>query len=174
MELFADLLKVLLPAGLVLYAAFLTLNTFLKSQRADREADLRANHAQAVLPIRLQAYERMCLFLERISPNQLLLRTSGQAAGVLDYQQLLLSEIREEFAHNLAQQLYLSDEAWERIRLTQSEVAALVNQAATGLDPTAPPLELARRLGESLYDRPDPVAATLTFVKAEARAQFMT
>jgi hypothetical protein len=170
MELLADLLQVLLPAGLVLYAVYLTLNAFLKNQRTDRQDEERT---RTVLPIRLQAYERMCLFLERISPNQLLLRTSGRAEHVLEYQQVLLSEIREEFAHNLAQQLYLSDEAWERIRLTQNEIAALINQAATGLDPTAPPIELARRLGESLYDRPDPTAATLAFVKAEARAQFM-
>lgn len=174
MDLFTELLKIVLPAALVLYAMYLTVRSFLSRDLVQRQTDLKASYAQTLLPIRLQAYERMALFLERIAPNNLLLRLSGSATSAVELQQLLLSDAREEFNHNLAQQVYLSHEAWERIRLALNEVTATVNTAAQELPADAPPLELSRRI----FDRwvtlnPSPTDEALRFLKEEVRSEFM-
>ncbi len=174
MDLLPELLKITLPAALVLYAMYLTLRSFLNKNLLDRQVDLRAEAARTLLPLRLQAYERMVLFLERISPNNLLLRLSPAAGSALELQQLLLSDIRDEFNHNLAQQVYLSNEAWDRIRLAQNEVLGLVNSAAQDLPTDAPPLDLSRRI----FDRwitlsPTPTDEALRFLKDEVRREFM-
>ena len=67
-----------------------------------------------VLPLRLQAYERMALFLERIDPNQLVMRIHTPGLTVSQEQNLLLTAIRSEFEHNLSQQIYISDPVWQK------------------------------------------------------------
>ena len=94
MELVADLVKIILPAGLVLWAMYLTVSSFIKKDVVEKELAIKAETIKMLLPIRLQAYERMALFLERISPNNLLIRLNGQTQNVLSFQQLMLSEIR--------------------------------------------------------------------------------
>ncbi|MFT4033896.1 MAG: hypothetical protein QM669_15890 [Siphonobacter sp.] len=169
-EVFSDLIKVLLPAGLVLYASFLFLRSFLNKQLIEQKQTTQAEAIKTTLPLRIQAYERLCLLLERISPNALLIRTAGQALNARDLQQLLLSEIREEFQHNVAQQLYVSDEAWERLRLTTQELSSLVNLAASDITTETPAIELARKISELAIGRPTEFwQETLLFIKAEAR-----
>lgn len=174
MELFADFLKVLLPAGLVLYAMYLAIKTMLDRQFVEKQLDLKAEYAKTLLPIRLQAYERMCLFLERISPNNLLVRLNGSAATALDFQQIILSEIREEFNHNLSQQVYMSAEAWDLVRQAVNEVMALINAAAKEVQPDAPAIELSRQVFEIVMNQQlDPAGKALAFVKAEVQQNFM-
>jgi hypothetical protein len=174
MELITDLVKVILPAGLVLYAMYLTIRTLLDRQLAEKQLDIQAEYAKILLPTRLQAYERMCLFLERITPNNLLVRLSGTATNALEFQQILLHEIREEFNHNLSQQVYLSDTAWQHIKQAQHEVAAIINAAAKDVQPEASPLELSRRVFDLILTQQlDPTAKALGVVKDEVRQQFM-
>lgn len=174
MELITDLVKVILPAGLVLYAMYLTIRTLLDRQLAEKQLDIQAEYAKTLLPVRLQAYERMCLFLERISPNNLLLRLNGTANSALEFQQILLNEIREEFNHNLSQQVYLSDSAWQQIKQAQLEVIALVNAASKDVKPEDSPIELSRKVFELIMAQElDPTAKPLQAVKEEVRQQFM-
>lgn len=152
----------LLPAGLVLYAMYLTVRASLNRFLAERSTDLT--------PLRLQAYERLCLLLERMKPQALLLRQTPAARQSSELQALLLADLREEFNHNAAQQVYISDEAWERIRFASQEMAGLINRAAKELPPDAPALELARRISELSVQQPqDVVQQTLDFLKSEAR-----
>lgn len=168
--LFSDLLKVVLPAALVLYAFYLSIKAFLNKQLIEQQQDAKLESLKVVLPLRLQAYERLCLFLERISPSNLLIRNAGQAFSSLDLQQLLVAEIRQEFQHNAAQQLYIRPESWERIRLTTQELTALVNRAASEIAPDAPALDLARKISELSTGRPTEVwQETLAQIKTEAQ-----
>lgn len=146
MDIISDLLKVLLPASLVLYAMYLTIKAFIDKNTTDRQLDHKAEMSKTLLPLRLQAYERMTLFLERISPNNLLMRLGGQAQNVLDFQQMLLSDIREEFSHNLAQQVYISTSTWEAIKRASQETSTLINLAARELSQDAPAMELSKRI----------------------------
>lgn len=173
MELVADLLKVILPAGLVLWAMYLTVSSFIKKDLVQKELDIKAETTKTLLPIRLQAYERMALFLERISPNNLLIRLNGRAVNVTDFQQLMLAEIREEFSHNLSQQVYMSDEAWTTIKNAMNETVALINLSAKDLAPDAPALELSKRIFEVVMNKGvNSSEEALRLVKQEMREQF--
>jgi hypothetical protein len=169
-DVFSDLIKVLLPAGLVLYAVFQVVRAFLNKQLIEKQQETRSEAFRQVLPLRLQAYERLSLLLERLSPNALLLRNVPQVVTSLDLQQVLVAEIREEVHHNAAQQMYVSNELWDRVRLVSHELTSLVNKAAAEVSPDAPAIELARKIGEQAVGRPSELwQETLNAVKNEAR-----
>ncbi|WP_028522397.1 DUF7935 family protein [Runella limosa] len=174
MEIVTDLLKIILPSSLVLYAMYLTVTAFLKKQLTEKEVELQRKNVEIALPIRLQAYERMCLFLERITPNNLLIRTNGVATQAIEFQQILLHEVREEFNHNLSQQVYMSHDAWEHVRSAQQEVITLINQAAAEVKPDAAPIDLSKKIFEKIVqENRNPTALALKFVKDEIQREFM-
>ncbi|MFP4470070.1 MAG: hypothetical protein ACLFPE_05275 [Bacteroidales bacterium] len=110
--------------------------------RRIRKEDARENK-RATLNLRLQAYERLMLFLERIDPIQLTARIQPDDIPAEQYRRVLLENIREEFDHNITQQLYVSQTLWGQIKSAKESVVGLVNAAAGELDRQAPALELA-------------------------------
>ena len=153
MEPIWDLIKIIIPAGIVLYAMFLTVKTMLQKQNEAKIIEIKAKNKEIVLPIRLQAYERMSLFLERISPDQIIKRVQKNDMNVAELQYMLLNEIREEFNHNLSQQVYMSDEAWKIIKNAKEELIMVVNQSAKELDPEAKSIELVKKIYEESLDK---------------------
>ncbi len=169
-----EILKIALPAGLVLFGMYLTATSFIKKDLVDKELQIKAETTKTLLPIRLQAYERMCLFLERIAPNNLLLRLSGRASNVAEFQQILLNDIRDEFSHNLSQQVYMSDEAWTAVKNTMNEISALINLVTRELDPASAPIELSKKLFEVVISKGiSPTDEALRIVKDEFRRNFI-
>ena len=174
MDIFADFLKLLVPAGLVLYGMYLTVKLLLEREAEKQRVDLKNRYANEVTPLRLQAYERMALFLERISPNNLLLRLSGQASAALEFQQLLLRDIREEYNHNVSQQIYMSQTVWEAIQNAMNEVVVLINEAAGEIAPDASALDLSKRIFDKIIQKDvQPTAAGLKAVKDEVQSIFL-
>lgn len=174
MAVLGDLLKLFIPAALVLYGMYLTVKLLLQREADRHHNEVKQRYTETVVPIRLQAYERMVLFLERISPNQLLLRLGGQADTALDLQQLLLRDIRDEFNHNLSQQVYMSQAVWEQIQGAMNDVATLINQASGDVRPEAPALDLSKRIFERIIQRDrQPTADALRAVKEEIQQLFM-
>lgn len=92
--------------------------------------------------LRLQAYERIALFVERIHPRQLVPRLYQNGMTVTDLQQTLIFNINTEFEHNLAQQIYVTRQVWETVRRTKEQEIAMISQIAKNLDPMAPAKEL--------------------------------
>ena len=96
-----------------------------------------------MLPLRLQAYERMALFLERIDPNQLVMRIHTGGLTVSQEQNLLLTAIRSEFEHNLSQQIYLSDTVWQRVCEAKTDIESIINTVAADYEKDADSREFA-------------------------------
>ena len=173
MEILEDLIKILLPAAVVLYAMYLTVRTLTTKDFEKKVIELKSQNTGTVLPLRLQAYERMCLFLERISPHNLVVRINNPAYNSSSFQQVLLNEIREEFNHNLSQQVYMSDQSWALIKQAMEETISIVNKSASVVPPDARSLELAKMIFENLLQRSeDPTAKALRFIKNEIRQVF--
>jgi hypothetical protein len=97
-----------------------------------------------LLPVRLQAYERLVLFLERISPASLVMRCMDEAHNARQLQSILLRNVREEFEHNNSQQLYVSASAWGMVKTAREEVVQLINRSESELKEDAGKDELAR------------------------------
>ena len=170
-----DLLKTILPAIIVAGAIYLLFREYLEKEQQRRLIELRLDTSKTTLPLRLQAYERMTLFLERISPSNILVRLSSGSQSAADYHRLLQHEIRAEFEHNLSQQLYITPEAWDQVKQAKENVLTMINRAFHGLaNPTQlRGTELAKRILEGLMnDAADPTAHALAVVKREAAGLF--
>ena len=173
MEYLTDFLQLLVPAALVLYAVYLIVRSFLQKEFDKKLVDLKMSNNATIMPLRLQAYERICLLLERISPNNMLLRLSDPAYNALEFQQLVLKEIREEFNHNLSQQVYMSEEVWEKVRATVNEVIAIVNQASEGMTAEHNSVDLSQKIFEGMIAlNRDPVGEALSQCKKEIHKLF--
>ncbi|NJN24734.1 MAG: hypothetical protein HC819_01440 [Cyclobacteriaceae bacterium] len=173
MEIVLELGKIVLPAALVLYAMFLTMKSMLAKEVVKANLEFKIAGSKVALPNRLQAFERMSLFLERLSPGNLVLRLNSVNMSAKQLQQVMIAEIREEFNHNLSQQIYMSDKSWGLIKNTVEDVIALINTNAEKLGPEARSVELAKLIFNELEKREvDPVAVTLSEIKAEIRDIF--
>ncbi|TAF66266.1 MAG: hypothetical protein EAZ55_06470 [Cytophagales bacterium] len=180
MELAAELLKIVLPAGLVLYGMYLTFKAFasseiekIKNERHLKIAEVALKHSEQTLNIRLQAYERLCLFLERISPANIIPRVSNPAMSVGLLQQVLNNEIRQEYNYNLSQQVYISDEAWILIKKATEETILLINNSTVGISEDAPAVELAKKVLENAIQlQLDLTQDAVQKLKSEVRALF--
>jgi len=173
MDTLIDFAKLLVPAGLVLYAMYLVVKTFLAKDFEKKVVELRTKNQETVLPIRLQAYERMVLFLERISPNNLIPRLQTADLTAKEFQHVLLNEIRQEFNHNVSQQVYMSHEAWELIKKAKENLIVTINNSSGELPDDATSLELVRRIFEiTMNSEEDPINDALRFLKEEIQQYF--
>lgn len=170
MDALTDLAKIILPAALVLYGMYLTVNSFLNKEFQRKLAEIKLKNTEVILTGRLQAYERMCLFLERISPENLLLRINANSPELTadDLHQIMLHEIRNEFSHNLSQQIYMSDETWVLIRNAKEEVITLINNSVATMHDNATSLDLAKQIFENIraYNL-TPIAPAMANLKEE-------
>lgn len=114
-----------------------------KERLLQMKIDERRETLKVVTPIRLQAYERMALFLERISPDSLVLRCYQPSMDLKLLQGVMTKNIRDEWEHNLSQQVYLAPGTWARIREAKDEMVNLVNSSAVTLTDTDDPTRLA-------------------------------
>jgi hypothetical protein len=173
LQIIADFIKILLPAAIVLYGMYLTIKTILNKEFERKLVDIKIKNTDIVLPVRLQAYERMCLFLERISPHNLVIRVNDPSYNVAQLHQVLLNEIRSEFTHNMSQQVYMSDQAWTLVKASMDEVVSIINSASGVLPKDARGIELAKQVLERLMSVPeDPTAKALKYLKNEIRQVF--
>jgi hypothetical protein len=173
MEILGDLIKITLPAGLVLLGMYLTAESLLRRNFEKSLVEIRSRATETLLPVRLQAYERMALFLERISPHNLILRVNQPGLTAAELQALMLREIREEFGHNLSQQVYMSEVVWTLIRNAMEDVLALINTSAQGLQAEAPSIDLARTIFETQMNKSgDSVQKALSELKKELAVFF--
>ncbi len=172
MEPWIELLKILIPAALVVYAAYLLVRTFIVRDLELKRMEIRHKSIETVLPLRLQAYERMVLFLERIHPQNLLIRVNPGSVPARDFQHMLLSEIRNEYNHNVSQQVYMSPQLWELIRNAKEDLVVTINEAAAGLDGQATSLDLSRKIFERHLGKPDVILHAIEQLKQEIQQTF--
>lgn len=147
-------------------------NNQQKSQMLQMRIDEHKESLKVVTPIRLQAYERMALYLERISPNSLILRTFRPGMDIKALQIAMTKNIRDEWEHNLSQQVYLSTESWNRIREAKEEMINLINGSAVKLPTDADPTSLAGAIFESVAKSKIPTDEAIEFMKNEIQERF--
>ena len=170
MDATVELFKLLIPAVAVLYGMFLTIKLFINRDYEKKLIEMRSKSQETVLPLRLQAYERICLFLERISPHNIIVRLNDGTLSAKELQSLLLRDIRDEFNHNLSQQLYMSDEAWNLAKKAMEDIVSVINTSSSEMVEDAKGIDLAKRIFEKMLEKePDPVENALTYLKDEIR-----
>jgi hypothetical protein len=173
MEALIEFGKILLPASIVLYAAFLLVRAFIQKEIELKKLDIRGRSLETILPTRLQAYERITLFLERMAPQNLLVRLNTSSMPAREFHQLLLSEIRNEYNHNVSQQVYMSEEVWNMVKNAKEDLIVTINDAATDMGMDSTSLDLAKKIFERSVNKPlDPLGHALTELKKEIQRTF--
>jgi len=163
-----DILKSLLPALIVGFLAYYFFDSFIKNEDGRRRFLLQKDNQADALPVRLQAYERLALFLERIKPGQLLIRIKPQGENKADYEQLLIMTIEQEFEHNLSQQIYMTDELWNIIKSAKNGTIQIIRQ--TGLRETlTTAAQLRETILQDLVDNTPPSSVALEYLKKEIK-----
>ncbi len=184
MDSFKELSEVLLyfvPAIIVMFAMFTVMKRFIDNQHVtlrkflERDLQLKTIEDKNIrqresIPLKLQAFERLILFLERISPNTLLVRVhrGGMAAGQL--QSELVVTIRAEFEHNLSQQIYVSEHAWEEIKDAKEEMIRIINNAFSHVGANASGIQMSSSIFEQVLKMENvPTQKAIDFLKSEAK-----
>jgi hypothetical protein len=158
-----------IPAVILLITVYTVLKSFFRNEERKRMYELKMNTQKTSLPIRLQAYERMILLLERLAPNNLIWRVkkSGMSASAL--QAALLMEIRSEFDHNLSQQLYVSPSAWNMVKNSKEEIIKLINISHAHLKPKATAMDLSKAIFDNVMQMEHPPTyKAILYIKKEA------
>ena len=120
----------LLPAIVVGLVAYYFFKGHTANEEGRRRYLIQKEAQKNIIPIRLQAYERLTLFLERIDPNKLLIRVKPYSDELQKYESLLIQNIDNEYEHNLAQQIYVSPECWNLITAAKNATMQVIRQAS--------------------------------------------
>lgn len=171
MDKVLEILKYILPSLVVMTTAWVMVRYYFKSFMREQNRELLLQDRKKVLPLRLQAYERMTLFLERITVDSLLVREQESGLTNREFHQRLLILVRAEFEHNLAQQIYISSEAWSMIRGALDATLVLINKAALEVNPESNAVELSKKILELQAEQEYSAAQeALSFLKKEIKS----
>jgi len=155
----------LLPAVVTGAVAFYFFRLHTKNEEGRRRFLLHKDSRKETLPTRLQAYERMTLFLERIAIPSLVVRVAPKSNNKNDYENLLIKQIETEFEHNLSQQIYMSDECWNIIKTAKSATIQLIRSA--GMSESDSSDKLREDILNKTMEKQSPSATALSFIKKE-------
>ena len=170
-ETLLEILKYTLPSLVVFVAVYFALRSYMKSLIERERIQITHQNSKSLLPIQLQAYERLALFLERISPNNLIVRENQSGMSVSQLQFALISSVRAEFDHNISQQIYVSPRAWSTAVTVTDEVVKVINLVSASLSEDATGRELANAILQYYInsERPFPNQVGIDIVKNEVR-----
>ncbi|NMH88114.1 DUF7935 family protein [Flavivirga algicola] len=161
-----DLFLFAIPSLITGVIAYYFFREHTKNEDGRRRFLLKKDLQVTAMPLRLQAYERMALFLERITPSKLLIRTTPLSSNKEDYEALLIQNIEQEFEHNLSQQIYISDECWNIITTAKNATIQLIRKANL-LEKTDTANKLREVVLTEMMERRSPSDAALSFIKEE-------
>ena len=113
--------------------------------------DKKSANVQA---LQLQAYERLILLADRIALPNLINRLNQSGLSAREMQSLLTQHIKQEYEHNVTQQIYVSSDSWDAVRNLKDQNILIINQVASFLPPEATGQDLNRALLEMLVQNP--------------------
>lgn len=173
METLLEIIKLTIPGMLAFLAAYFVLKVYLDNQQKMQQLKMQQEQVQAGLPMRLQAYERLSLFCERIAIPSLLLRVRREGLSSGELRIALLIAIQQEYEHNITQQVYVSSQLWEIIKLARDESINFISIVAEKVGGKAEGKELANML-IGLVNQQEAMAVdkALLAIKREAATKF--
>jgi hypothetical protein len=161
-----EILAYTIPSLITGGVAYYLFNSYFKDQQNTRRWLLQKDAQKDLLPMRLQAYERMTLFVERINLTKLLIRITPISQDKNDYENLVIAQIEQEFEHNLSQQIYMSDECWMIIVTAKNATIQMIRKA-TMSDRVDSADKLREVLLNDLMEKQSPSNAALAYIKNE-------
>jgi hypothetical protein len=173
MDILAQIALIVLPAGAVLLTVVLFLRKQSEKDLRNMQIELKKERQSFFLPNRVEAYQRTVLLMERISPNSLVMRIHNPGLPAKMMQAELLKAIREEYDHNVAQQIFISPKAWEMVRNSKEETIKIINIAGGQMSDISMALDLSAKIFEITAEVGQlPTEITTEFLKRELQELF--
>ncbi|MCF8347044.1 MAG: hypothetical protein K9G38_07515 [Bacteroidales bacterium] len=175
MDTFLEILKFTIPSLILFFTVYFFLRTWSRQEDKRRQHEFNMHLKDDILPVRLQAYERIILFMERIAPESIILRLNRKGMTA----ELLLSElqnsIRHEYEHNLSQQTYISSEAWQKVMTARNQILKIITESAAELKEGASSATLGKLILEKVMElKTPPSQVALDFLKKEVHELFLS
>jgi len=171
--IFLEFLKYLIPALVTFLVVYFLLKSYFDNEISKRRMELRLEQNRILTPLKLQAYERMVILMERMTPNNLIFRVTQPGISASQLKQDLISDINNEFNHNLSQQVYVSPQAWQMVRISKEEMVNIINTAYAQLGPNAVGLDLSKSIFETMIKMENiPTLKALEFLRKEFHIMF--
>ncbi len=173
MDALLQIALIILPAGGILLTAIFFLRRETSKELMNMQIELRKQRQEFFLPNRVEAYQRAVLLMERIHPNSLVMRLHNPGMPAKALQADFLKAIREEYDHNVAQQLFISPQAWQMVKNSKEETIKIINIAGNQMQATSTGMELSAKIFELVAEigqLPSEIAVEL--LKKELQEQF--
>ena len=148
-----EIIKITIPALVVFFTVHTLLKQYLENQYKVRMLEYKQNQQNVAVPLRLQAYERLSLFCERISIPSLILRLRTEEMNAMELRMSMMLAVQQEFEHNITQQVYVSDQLWQIIKIARDDVVNIINLVFNTLDAGTNAKEYAGALFQYLEQR---------------------
>jgi hypothetical protein len=141
-----EIIKISVPALIVFFTVHYLFRNYQEGQQRMRQQEIDKEQRGASLPLRMQAYERLSLFCERVSIPTLLLRVPPGDQNAKTYRLALLLAIQQEFEHNITQQVYISSQLWEIIKAARDDAVNFISVVSEKIEPEASAAEFRKAL----------------------------
>jgi len=178
MSFFLEILRYTLPSMIMLIGVYTIIKNFLEQNETIKKIELRKlsikENTKVSLPLRLQAYERIILFLERIHPYHLTQRMWESDMNVAQFNLVLAKTIRTEYEYNLSQQIYINEDAWALVERAKEETLKIINSIASNLPNESDSAELSKAIFQYFTEanRQFPTQIAIDFIKEDVKNLF--
>jgi hypothetical protein len=173
MDVVLQIALIIFPAGAVLLTTIFFLRRETSKEIRNMQIELKKERQQFFLPSHVEAYQRAILLMERIHPNSLVMRLHNPGLPAMALQAKFLDSIREEYDHNVAQQLFVSPQGWEMVRNSKEETIKIINIAGRQMTPTSTGMDLSAKIFEIVAEVGRlPSEITVDYLKKELQELF--
>jgi hypothetical protein len=173
MDVVLQIALIIFPAGGVLLTAIFFLRRETSKEVIQMQVELRRQRQEYFLPSRVEAYQRAVLLMERIHPNSLVMRLHNPGLPAKALQAEFLKAIREEYDHNVAQQLFVSPQGWQMVKNSKEETIKIINIAGNQMQPTSTGMDLSAKVFELVAEIGQlPSEITTEYLKKELQDLF--
>jgi hypothetical protein len=150
-----DILKYTIAGLGVVWIAFYLIKPYLDRTEQIQLLEFKKAISNQTLPLRLQAYERIILFMERINPENMVIRLNSPGYSAADLHSIIITEVRNEYQHNITQQIYVSSRAWAVAKRVKDDTLVIVSTAYKSLPENATSLDLGKAMLTKLSELDD-------------------
>lgn len=173
MDVVLQIALILIPAGAVLLTTIFFLRRETSQEVRSMQIELKKQRQEFFLPSRVEAYQRAILLMERIHPNSLVMRLHNPGLPAKALQADFLKAIREEYDHNVAQQMFISPQGWQMVKNSKEETIKIINIAGNQMQATSTGLDLSAKIFEIVAEVGQlPSEITVEYLKKELQELF--
>lgn len=173
MNTILEILKLTIPGLIVFATAYFILKQYLNSQVTLKQLELKRDQQNTTTPLRLQAYERLSLFCERVNLPSLMLRVRQDGMSAGQFKALLMLNIQQEYEYNITQQVYVSDQLWEIVKISRDDSVSTISLASEMVNNQSDNQELVQAILSILEKRGvTAIDMALQAIKKEAAILF--